>query len=711
MLSPTELPLDRSLPPLRDDLRIWPGGRDYTGMPVWIVHDPVRHRFFQLGEREFFLLSAWEDSTPADIIVEADFEVPITAEEIKEFIDFLLQAELLRASTPGISDRLRAIGKAREMVWWKQLVHKYLFFRIPLIKPDRLLSFLHRRGSLLFSNVFLAVTILFGVVGAYLTLRQWGTFLSGFSDLFTANGSIVFVATLVVIKVMHELGHGLMARHFGLRVPSMGVAFMVMWPILYTDASDAWRLTSRKRKALVSSAGIITESLIMCYALFLWAVLPEGLARSVAFSAVTTVWVGSLLVNLNPVMKFDGYYLLSDLLNMPNLQDRSFVLAKWRLRSWVLGVVESCPEEDVGDGLSRFMIGYAFFVWLYRLVLFLGIALLVYHFFFKALGIVLFLIEIWWFIVGPIWREVSRWPARRVPVKYRRFWGGALAVVLFVLLFPFRPNLQLPAILMDADLARVYLRRDAIVEQVHVMEGQKVVEGQLLMSLSSPELEYQLASARLDVLRIENAIIRRSSDSSLYESRLVLESELERAQTTLSALEQQKGELDVRAASSGRIVDLKPSLRVGMVMGREMHLFSLAQRRHVKALAWANEQQAEFLTTGQQALFYPEEQSIRAYWHLNLSGIDRAPVKQLDPPYQASQFGGEVATLQGEGGGLVPVSGVYKVNFSEEVGKVEAGMIPDRVLRGSIVVHGKRQPYLIRFFYWSAGIFIRESGF
>ena len=154
-----------------------------------------------------------------------------------------------------------------------------------------------------------------GIAGIYLVSRQWHQFSDNLQSLWTLEGAVAFAICLAVAKVMHEFGHAFAAVRFGCRVSAMGVAFMIMAPVLYTDVSDTWRLTARQR-IVVDAAGVAVDFGVACVALFLWAFFPEGVLKSVCFVMATTGLVLSLGINLNPLMRFDGYHLLSDLLGI-----------------------------------------------------------------------------------------------------------------------------------------------------------------------------------------------------------------------------------------------------------------------------------------------------------------------------------------------------------------------------------------------------------
>src|SRR3569623_2913107 len=224
------------------------------------------------------------------------------------------------------------------------LLHRYLFFRIPLWRPDAFLGRSLAWVGPLFSRGLLFLTLLALMIGLIEVSRQWDVFLSSLLDMFSWEGLFGYIITLIFVKLLHELGHAYTAKRYGCRVPTMGVAFLVMFPIDYTDVNDAWRLRKRRQRLAVGAAGMLTELAVAAWATLAWAMLPEGQLRNTAFVLATITLISSIAINTSPFMRFDGYFLLSDWLDIPNLHQRAFGLGRWQLRAWLFGLAEPAPE-------------------------------------------------------------------------------------------------------------------------------------------------------------------------------------------------------------------------------------------------------------------------------------------------------------------------------------------------------------------------------
>ncbi|PKO58599.1 MAG: hypothetical protein CVU24_16880, partial [Betaproteobacteria bacterium HGW-Betaproteobacteria-18] len=310
------------LPELREELRIEETANDWDGSPCWLIHDLPAHRFHRIGWLEFEILVRWGLGDPEQIIANIRRETTLnpTEEELRDLLIFLEQHNLLRITSFEASAKLSARKKSGIKSPQQWLLHNYLFFRIPLLKPDKFLNRLMPYAApLLTRNALILFAAIF-VVGLYLAARQWDIFAGNFVNTLTPSGYISYIIAIIMAKCVHELGHALIAKKAGIRVPRMGVAFLVMFPVLYTDLGEGWLLHDHRLRRLVSAGGMLAEGALAATALFMWGMLPDGAFRDACY-ILAVVSVGrSILINVSPFMRFDGYYLLSDHFNIPNLQ-------------------------------------------------------------------------------------------------------------------------------------------------------------------------------------------------------------------------------------------------------------------------------------------------------------------------------------------------------------------------------------------------------
>ena len=439
------------LPPIRQELTLHPGPIQPDGSPSWMLHDPVANRFYQLGWASFEILSRWslasEDALLASVCSETTLS--LGPDDVAAVRIFLEQHQLLAVTSTEHSQRLWRGYLARRPGYAMWLLKNYLFIRIPLFRPEPWLDRIAPRVAWIYTPRFWWLMAAMLLTGLALVSRRWDEFTHTFSAYGGLAAVIGIGVSLSLAKVLHETGHALTARHFGCRVPAMGIAFLVMMPVLYTDTNDAWKLPSRRQRMMIGGAGILAELLLAGWATLAWNFLPDGPVRAATFLLATTTWIATLAINASPFMRFDGYFLLSDAWGLPNLHQRAFALARWRLRRDLLGL-DDVPPEDFPAPRRRALMVFAGLTWLYRLVLFLSIAFLVYHLFFKALGVLLLAVELGWFIARPIVGELAVWWRRRGELRWGRETrrSTVLAVLLVAVLFvPWQRDVSSPAVL------------------------------------------------------------------------------------------------------------------------------------------------------------------------------------------------------------------------------------------------------------------------
>lgn len=701
---------NRPLPELRPELRLVKGAAGRNGEPGWLVHDPVRHRFIQIDDAVHHILSQWQGArTRGELVgrVAAKGRVDIDLEGLDRLIDFLHRSELT-ATAPerGWRHFADTAAQARHSLAMRVL-HGYLMFRIPVVRPQ---AFLTRTLPLvrgLASTRARAVIATLGLVGIYLVSRQWDAFLATFDNFFTWEGAAMIAVALFLVKAAHELGHAYVATHYGCRVPTIGVAVMLLVPMLYTDVTDAWRLRDRRQRLRIDSAGVMVEIAIAAVAIFLWSFLPDGPARSVAFVLGVASLATSLIINLNPFMRFDGYYLFSEMLGIENLQHRSFAMGRWKLREVLLGLRQP-PPEQFSRRMTAILVAYAYATWIYRLGLFIGIALLVYHFFFKALGVLLFLVEIGWFVARPVWTELKTWVALWPQIRASRRWAAsatlaALAVV--AMLIPWTTRVEIPAVIERAELQRVHPVRPARIVSVHVRHGDRVAAGAPLLTMTSPDLDHEIEQTRtrLRLARLQHA--RRGADAADREASMVLENMITALGTKIAGLEQEKRELVVRAPFGGRVAEMGQDIHPGRWIGPRDMVAMIAGEGSLIARGYVAEADVWRVRPGNQGRYIPEH-AMRAHADVVVGQIAASGAASIEIVELASTSQGRIAVRQGENRTLIPTGAQYLVEMQVAGTSGPAEL----ALRGVVVVDGAPESIAARVWRHALKVLVREAG-
>jgi putative peptide zinc metalloprotease protein len=689
-------------PRLRQTLDIFPAEPDADGEAAWLLHDRLANRYFRVGSRELDLLALVDGRSAQAIAAEAGARLGrfVTAEEVEGLFAFLRENDLVFADAAQAARHARLKESRPGRI--PRMLHGYISFRIPLLRPDRFLTAALPWVQWLGSRwTFLALGIL-AVMGLYLVSRQWDVFLATIVSFLSLEGLLGYVLAIIFVKACHEFGHAFAAKAHGLRVPTIGVAFIVFWPIAYTDTTDAWRLTRKRDRLGIGAAGVLVEMGIAAVCLFLWNVVPDGPFRSILFLLATTSWAISLLVNLNPLMRFDGYFVFSDLIGVPNLERRGHADAKYWLRRMLFGWDEPLGEDPPRRRFALF--GAA--IWVFRFFLFLGIALAVYHLFFKALGIVLFLVEIYYFILRPIARELREWWGRRDRIRINGAvvrTGLVLGGLVAVLALPWQSRVVAPAIL-QSETASIYAPESARVGAVRVEEGDVVEPGTILIVLESPDLTHELEQATLrhDRLVLENAAL--GVDQLRRERGLVIAAQLGGERRRIAELQQRLDRLVLRAPEAGTIRDMRTDISEGAWLSDAVSLMEIERTGRPQYItALVEEQDVSRLRIGSAVSFYAED---------GLTPAVAARIRHIDlvaetdiPMSLASSTGGGINVRVTADGERQPLTSVYRVTAVVEAETPTSS----HMLRGRGVIEAEARSPLEGIWRRLVALIVRES--
>ncbi|WP_426369487.1 HlyD family efflux transporter periplasmic adaptor subunit [Pseudocolwellia sp. HL-MZ7] len=699
------------LPQLRQELQVSRGAPLVGGAPSWTIFDPINHAFFEIGQREFEILSLW---SLKDLVTLATTlkqrRQALQPGELEEFTAFLIKNSLVE-SLPGSSvQNFMEQADARHQTPWQWLMKNYLFTRIPLVHPDQFLRRTLPKISFIWSTQAIIIWAILTTIGIFLIARSWDQFLATFPDFFNIQGFFLYGVALILVKILHECGHAYTAVRYGARVSTMGVAIMLLFPMLYTDTTGVWRLRSRRQRLAVDAAGVRMELMVAGLAGFAWTLLPDGTLRSIAFIFATTGWLLSMFINLNPFMRFDGYYFMSDAVGVPNLQERSFAFGKWQLREWLFGLGKAMPEDVTRFG-ANWRTAFAFGTWIYRIFLFTGIALAVYYFFFKALGIILFAVEIIFFIGLPIWNEIKQWWAMRSEISFNRQSGRTLIGIIALLLLLFLPidsHVTVPAVYSYGGDQLVVAPEAGIIDEVIARDGAMVTAGDTLFKLISPELEVALSRSQLRIDLLVAQIGRSVSDIKDRSQRSVLEQELTSERERYFQLTERQSRLQIKAPFSGQIRDLQPNLHAKQWLGTGAELMRIISSSYADVRGYVFAIDRTRLNVGNEAVFIADDPSSSAIL-LSLKEIAPLASDRIDLRVLASVNEGGIAVDIDEHGILRPREPVYLLRL-EPTGSQSTDNLNSRTVIGSVEIEVKATNFASRIFKQVARVLTSELG-
>ena len=390
----------------------------------------------------------------------------------------------------------------------------------------------------------------------------------------------------------------------------------------------------------------------------------------------TTTWIMTLFINLNPLMRFDGYFLLSDYWGIENLQNRAFALGRWQLRRLLFGLTDEAPER-FPPRTQRLLLIYAWCIWVYRFFLFLGIALLVYHFFFKLLGLFLMMVEIGWFIMLPIAKEIKYWLEHRRRIEWNRNTKATLAAVLIasgILVIPWKSRIEAPGLLKIAVHTELFMPLPGKLDRILVAKGEAVKEGRPLMQFSSSDIDSRLEQSRIKVESLRWELSFHGQEKNLINRRLVALTELESAASEYDSLMDERKRLTVVAPFDGEIIEINDQLNAGEWIAKNEPLLTLGKFDAYQIEAFLAEDHLGQIQPGARADFYPEQLDWPSI-PCRIVRIDNAAALQL-PPVFTSRYAGSIAIRGNNKDELVPEASVYRVWLQplENCGPINLGV-------------------------------------
>ena len=624
----------------RSQVRLLPGvemiRQMFRGEPWYVVCDKLGHRFFRIRPAAYRFICYLEDAKTVEEAWDRALEIdPHDAPgqgEVVQLLSQLYQSGLLRSDQVADIDALEDAKKREEEQKRKQRFASLLFLKIRLFNPDPFLRRTVHLFAWIFSPVGALIWIAVFIWGLQALIENWSNFADTSRSILGWSNLPYLYLSLIITKVFHEFGHAYACRRYGREVPEMGIMLLVFNPLPYVDASSCYAFARKYQRVVVGIAGMAVELFIAAIAVKIWADGADGVLTRVAYNVAVTASVGALLFNLNPLLRFDGYHILCDLLETPNLQGRSQSLISW----WVNKKIFKIDPGPIPTTSRREQVGFTlYFVasWIYRFLLMIGILIFVSKQF-LILGIVLALIfSVVWVFLPPLKGLKYLFFSPKLMNRRMRAIGIVTLVmtviVAFLAFFPMPYCFRSDGIVKSADFQNVYTSSPGRIAKVVTPSGSMVEVGQVLVTLTNEELEHEGTLIRIERERAELLI---HQDRSEQGTKLAgLQAFLGALDSREAALKTQLDSLVVRAPVAGRWITENLHEVKGAVVPRGQRLGIVrAETGYVFTAVVHQRDAGRFSLVDSELKIYGQEGET-----LKLTEIDAIPAGQDDLPSAA----------------------------------------------------------------------------
>ncbi|MCA9122343.1 MAG: hypothetical protein H6822_14630 [Planctomycetaceae bacterium] len=522
----------------------------FRGARYWSIKDPLSLRIYQLCDEELFILEQVDDASGYEDIkrrFESRFEPrKLDVQELQAFLGALHREGLVTSNAPGQAEQLLDRHKRAQRREKLQSLTNILAIRFRGINPEPVLQSLYPQVRWMFSRPAILTSLLFILAAFFSPVIYAKTFVERLPLLHTFlsfENVLLMAIVLAVCKILHELGHALACKHFGGQCHELGVMLLVFTPCLYCNVSDAWMIRSKWKRIAISAAGIYVELLLASACTFLWWFSQPGVFNSICLNVMFVCSVSTILFNGNPLLRYDGYFILADFVELPNLRQQSQLFFR-HVASRCLGI-ETRETWTVQRRHRIWLVLYGIASGVYRWILVVGILLVIYRasepYHLEGLALVFATFVVGGMLVTPIWGVIALLREPKLGSRGRLWRTTALTILLgsgvFLLgLLPVSRHVTAPVVIEPAEAARVHVTVPGTLKRFTAI-GEKVSQGDVIAELVDSELERQLAQVRgeRDVQKLYVEQLRKMSVLERGVARDGAGSQLVTAQETLAA--------------------------------------------------------------------------------------------------------------------------------------------------------------------------------
>ena len=549
----------------------------YQGVEYWVVKEPLAQKYFQFPPHVFYLLQQL-DGTKSIEQLQDDYHREhspkrITRQDLQQLLTRFHQDSLVTSDLPGQGIELLKRGQKNKRMELLGQFANVLAIRYKGFDPERILNAMLPYTWWIFTKACSIAVAFLATIALFSVLANWTVFqskLPGFEAFFDPSEWYMFALVLAVTKIFHEFGHGLSCKRLGGECHEIGFMLLVLTPCLYCNVSDSWRLPNKWHRAAIGAAGMYVEIILATIATFIWWFVQPGFVQDICLKVMLVSSISTVLFNGNPLLRFDGYYILSDVLEIPNLNQKSTKALTTLLGRHWLGL--EIPDDQLMPSnrpwaFALFTVAAFCYRWfiMFSIIFFLMTMLEPYNLESLGVGIALFSVAGMIGMPGYKLYKYMSVPGRMHQVKKLRFGVvlGLLGLILAaVLLMPLPHYLRCTFIVMPAEIDTVWVRESGRLDECLVAAGDQVESGQVMAKLVNEEVDYQLLDVDAKIkekyaqLEIANRQMSMSKEPLGGDPRKAMVSELTSLKRTLQRLQQQEDHLTLKAPITGTVLEV-----------------------------------------------------------------------------------------------------------------------------------------------------------
>ncbi|OED35539.1 hypothetical protein AB833_30465 [Chromatiales bacterium (ex Bugula neritina AB1)] len=470
--------------------------QDFRGVRWYILSDSARGRHLRFNEIAYEFIGRLDgDQTVEEIYQQletsADYQA-LSRHDIVTILTQLFAVEVLRSGLPTDVEQMFKRSQAEKQANRIKRWMNPLAIRFPLFDPD---VFLNRAIPTIRPVFSLAGAVLWFLVimiaGMFLLIHYQELAFALKQDILSPRNIFLVIALFPIMKTFHEFAHSFTVKAWGGEVHEMGITLLVLMPVPYVDASAAWAFREKYKRILVSASGMIMELFLAALAFIIWTLVQPGLIKDAALSAFLIGSVSTILFNANPLLRFDGYYILQDWIEIPNLYSRSSRYNIYLLKKILLGQNNAVsPVTDPGE--IKWFIGYGILAWMYRLFITFVIAVFLASKF-LVLGVILAVWSMVLLFVVPVYRGIRYLLFNDALTGIRtralsRIGGLAMLMLATISIIPFSLYTNAEGIVWVPDQAQLYAKTDGFVQTLSIPAGTQVKPDTTVLQLDNPDL-------------------------------------------------------------------------------------------------------------------------------------------------------------------------------------------------------------------------------